>query len=199
MTREEEIIDFCLTNDITFDQYLFLYMLSTDQNTKIIQYHKKVGSYETNKNTIAPLVEKDFLIDNNKDSETIYLHNLKVTNKFLKGVNIKRNNLEVASWIKEWLELFPTGIKTAGYYVKTDLNGCRTKMLRFVKNNPHLTKDTIFEATNTYMEEMRNRGYDRMKLAPYFIEKDGISMLSGYCEQVLNKEESQDTDWVIKI
>jgi hypothetical protein len=199
MTREQEIIEFCLNNDITFQQYLFLYMLSNKEDQLMVNYHNKVGSYEVKKDIIAPLETKGYLIDENTDSSTLYIHNLKVTNKFLIDAKLKQVNLEVANWIKEWLDLFPKGVKTSGYYVKTDLTGCRTKMLRFVKNNPQFNKDVIFEATNAYIKDMEQRNFDRMKLAPYFIEKDGISMLAGYCDQVLNSEESPNTDWVIKI
>ncbi len=52
-----------------------------------------------------------------------------------------------------------------------------------------LSKETILKATKKYIEDMKDRNYQYIKLAPYFIYKDNISLLEGYCT-------NNDTDFV---
>lgn len=95
--------------------------------------------------------------------------------------NIILNNVD--SWIESWRNLFPRGVKTAGYPVRGTLKGCTKKMKKFVKNNPDTTVEKIFNATKRYIEERRQFKYAYMKIADYFIEKDGGSLLDSYLEE----------------
>ena len=45
------------------------------------------------------------------------------------------------------------------------------------------------EATKSYLNEQSIKGYTYSKLAPYFIEKRGMSVLSGECEHILETGE----------
>lgn len=90
----------------------------------------------------------------------------------------------VEEWIEDWRNLFPSGIKTGSYYVKGSPQGCLKKMKKFVKENKKITKKQIFKATEKYIEESRIRNFHYMKLADYFIYKDGMSMLYAYVEQL---------------
>jgi hypothetical protein len=67
-------------------------------------------------------------------------------------------------------------------------------MHKFLLDNSEFTKDIILEATKNYIEDMKSKNYAMMKLAPNFIYKDGISMLSGSCEAyVQGVNNNQDT------
>ena len=95
---------------------------------------------------------------------------------------------DVDGWIESWRNLFPRGIKTGGYPVRGTRNGCLKKMKKFVKSNPDTTLDHIFNATKRYIEERRQYKYSYMKLADYFIEKEGGSMLESYLEEDFLRE-----------
>lgn len=162
-------------NKLSVEDYVILYLL----NEKNI---KDLGTYLTNCSKL-PREKIDNLILNNylcKTSEEFKLSSLKLTDKaldYFKSVNV--------DWIKEWYELFPRGIISGGYPVKTDPSNCKVRMERFIKKYPNYSKDIIMKATHLYLEEMQNQRYQMCKLAPYFIEKDGLSTLQGYCEKVL--------------
>lgn len=94
----------------------------------------------------------------------------------------KRRRIE--DLVDEFRELFPKGVRTAGYLVKGDRNGCIKKMKKFIKENPDVKDDEILAATEAYIKKMALNGYDRMKLAHYFIEKDGASTLSAEIESL---------------
>lgn len=198
MTREQEIVMLCLEHDITFEQYLFLYMLTKSEDTNLEKYCRKYGGPDSKRLILDPLEQKGYLTNTNTVQPPYFFYKMQPTKKFLTEFGITKLNLNVSSWIKEWLDLWPKGIKSGGFYVKTGLGGCEKKMLAFVKENPQFTKDIIFDATRRYLTEMEGRGYDKMKLAPYFINKDNVSMLWGYCEQVLNSDEPSQVEWTIK-
>lgn len=90
----------------------------------------------------------------------------------------------VADWIPDWRALFPMGVKTGGYSVRGTRSGCIKKMRKFFRNNPEVTKEQVFEATRKYVSDKQMVNFAYMKIADYFIEKDGASLLEEYVEQV---------------
>lgn len=101
----------------------------------------------------------------------------------------KEPTFRVEEWIDEWRALFPEGIKSGGHYVKGSASGCLKKMKEFVKAHPKVLKYQIIEATKKYVEEYRQKRYAYMKVADYFIAKDGSSVLEAYIEQYKNSPE----------
>lgn len=177
---------------ITIEEYLLLRLIYTKQDTLLREYMSVRGSYK--KGTFETLLSLGYLKDNEfdkkPDGETSYTFNLlEVTDKFLEDFpqnpevkTIKVNILNSDDFIQEWFDLWPKGIKSGGYYLRTDLLGCSKKMTKFCNNYPEYTKERILEATKSYLDKYKIKGYDYCKLAPYFIEKDGISTLAGECE-----------------
>ncbi len=98
---------------------------------------------------------------------------------------------DVSTWIEEWREVFPN-IKASHGNVRGDRQGCLKKMKAFCKKYPEYTKDIIFKGTQNYIIAKKKDGYQYMKLAHYFIDKDGISDLASYCEQVDNTDNQND-------
>lgn len=98
----------------------------------------------------------------------------------------------VEYWIEDWIQLFPTGIKSGGYYIKSDKADCLKKMIKFLKTRKY-TKDVIFQATKNYIAEKEKVNYAYIQQAHYFIEKDGVSTLATFCANVNVKEE--DGEW----
>lgn len=87
----------------------------------------------------------------------------------------------VETWIEEYRTKFPR-------YKKGDRPGCIKKMRKFLKERK-FDKETILQATDTYMIEMAREQFRYTKQADYFIEKNGLSALGGYCETVLEGPE----------
>jgi hypothetical protein len=141
------------------------------------------------------LERKGFLQPFNENDVTF--KSLKVTSKF-KISETSDESIEELS--KLFVDIFPKGIKSGGYYVRTNHKSCIKKLKKFMKDYPEFTPEIILQATRNYVEDMSRNGYDKMRLAPYFIEKDGISTLWVYCDRIVNSEDSleQDDPWVIK-
>lgn len=95
--------------------------------------------------------------------------------------------MNVNEWIVRWLELFPKGIKNDGGYIRSNLAGCLKKMEKFCLAHPEFTSGIIITATKKYIDEKRKKNWFGVRMAPYFIEKDGISVLEGYCQDILDR------------
>jgi hypothetical protein len=204
MSQLQLLIKKLLNNGIDFQEYILLYSLHTKDTDIICDYHdiEPYTSYIltnlTNKQLISRIVENNRSIS----LEDLYSNNLRLTSKgelifkeFVKSApsNEKLVPYKVA-WIEEYYDLFPKGIKSGGFYVRSSIQDCSNKMFKFLNDNPQFTKDIILEATKSYIKDCEARNYDKMKLAPYFIVKDGTSMLSGYCEAyVQGINDNQDT------
>lgn len=91
-----------------------------------------------------------------------------------------------SKWIDEWFDLWPQGVRSGGYYVRTDRLGCLRKLKSFAKRYPEYSEEIILKATKAYLDNLRNEGYAYVKLAPNFIEKNGVSTLAGECQSLLD-------------
>lgn len=100
----------------------------------------------------------------------------------------KKMDRDVNSWIDDWRALFPKG-KQGGYPIRGDRKDCVRKMRRFIKNNPDTSKDEIFEATRRYIEDKKKENYKFIKMANYFIDKNGTSLLGACVEDIRSTEE----------
>lgn len=98
--------------------------------------------------------------------------------------NTSKTNEVVEDWIEEWRSLFPAGIKSGGRPIKGDKKGVLKKMKSFIKSNPKITKEDIFNATKNYILEKRREDYKFMVCADYLIEKNGSSILSSLIESL---------------
>lgn len=97
----------------------------------------------------------------------------------------EKESTNIKSLVEEYRNLFPKGTNRDGYPYKGDKQGCVKKMNRFIKLNPEFTPDVILQATQKYINEKRKDNFNYMHLAHYFIEKNGVSALSAFCEQIL--------------
>ena len=176
-------INLLVDNNLTPDEYVFLYYLVKGQ------------IYSVNLITDYEKMEKAGFI---KQGERIYIRKKGadlINNK--KSVVAKSSSNDtlgtlVSSWIDQWRDLFPKGIKTAGYAIRGTRGGCVKKMKKFIKEHKNVTKEQIFKATELYVEEKRRVRYAYMRIADYFIEKDGGSLLENYIEQLDNDETTSD-------
>jgi hypothetical protein len=89
-------------------------------------------------------------------------------------------------WIQGWCNLFPEGVRSGGYNVRSKPEECIKKMQNFCKQHPDYTEKIIFEATIAYLKEQYTKGWEYTKVASYFISKLGQpSLLEQYCERIL--------------
>ena len=102
-----------------------------------------------------------------------------------------KDEQEISIWIESWLELFPKGVKSGGYYVRGNKEDCLKKMIKFLKIRKY-TKQQIFQATQNYIDRKAKENYSYMMKAEYFIEKDGISALA---TEIDNLGEEEESDW----
>lgn len=179
-------------SNITLNQYLFLLFLHQKDLLGLDSYMKAFdGCFTTN--DVDNLIKQEFLTTTGIDEERYMLKHLNVTQKFNIFVPI-----QVDDWIDEWYCLWPQGVKSGGYYVKSDKAGCKNKLIRFQKNYPEYTKEIILQATQNYIDEQEQQGFKYMRMAPYFIEKNGLSVLAGYCEAIQQNytESTQESNFI---
>lgn len=178
-----ELILNYINNKININQALMLWFIETKDTYTAKKYIDTFGTFSTS--DLDYLIDCGFVEGDKYDFSTLI-----VTEKY-KNLNQKRNKEDsVELWIDEWYELFPKGVKSGGYYaVRCDKQGCIKKLKNFIKNNPEFDKNVILKATKKYVDEAALQGYAYMKTAPYFIEKSGVSLLAGFCENVSSKEE----------
>lgn len=183
-----------LEYNITIHQYLFLQFVSDGDQALFDTYTAAFGKF-FDRESLVYLIERD-LLSMKDESMGFRYSNLQVTAGYLSIFeNAKSKSLSVVDWIDEWLELFPKGIKSGGFYVKSAKSGCISKMKNFVKNNPEYDKDTIIQATKNYIKEKEAAGWAYMQLAHFFIEKNKISTLASYCDNI---EEYEEKDKFVK-
>lgn len=101
------------------------------------------------------------------------------------------NERPVEEWIDEWRKLFPKGVRTGGYPVRGSRKGCLKKMRSFLKNRSDVSPEDIFKITERYVESKRKVGFNYMKIADYFIEKDGFSPLESMIDEGVEEPRTQ--------
>lgn len=173
-------INLLVETNLTPDEYVFLYYLAKGQ------------IYSVNLVTDYDKLEKAGFI---KQGERIHIRKRGIdliNNKIPVPEKVIKSEDTISQWIDEWRVLFPKGVKTAGYSIRGTRGGCIKKMKKFIKNNKEVTKEQIFEATKLYIEEKRRVRYAYMRIADYFIEKDGGSLLESFIEQLGDNETVSD-------
>lgn len=96
-------------------------------------------------------------------------------------------------FVEDWIKLFPEGIKSGGYYVRSSEKGVKKKFMTFF-NQYDFSPEEVMRCTEKYIEEMRSKGWRGIQLAVNFIEKDGNSNLANYCAE-MGKEPDSDADF----
>lgn len=81
---------------------------------------------------------------------------------------------DVSDWVPEYRSVFPK-------YKKGDPKACVDKMRDFLAEYPEYSKITVINAAKSYMNTQSSDEY--VTQADYFISKNGISKLAGFCEE----------------
>lgn len=172
--------------DLSINQY-FICCLIIEKNYDLTkQYIEKFGGFSIKELEI--LINKGFVQSSNGSYD---LDKLNITTKFEDILFEKEDSIK---WIDDWYDLFPKGIKSGNYQVRSDKPNCIKKLKKFLTLYPQFNKDIIMQATKAYINEFSLKGYNYMKLAPYFIEKDGTSVLWGYCNNIIEGETNNEKE-----
>lgn len=178
-----------IMESLSINDCLFIYFCQIKDIENFNYYREQFGSLIT-KQRLFELIERGYIEYVDENNKSLTFGNLNPTNKasFILG-EIKPKPKEPEKpvnsldWMEEWYALFPKGVKSGGYLVRSGLNTCRAKMFKFLKRNK-FSKETIITATRLYLKEMEKVNNSYIQLAKYFIEKEGSSTLESFCEQV---------------
>ena len=88
---------------------------------------------------------------------------------------------KVEDWIDDWRDIWPKGYKSGGKPVRGSKQDCIKKMEIFLKRTDY-TKDDVYAAALAYVLDRKNKGYQYMTIANYFIQKGNDSALEAWCE-----------------
>jgi len=99
--------------------------------------------------------------------------------------------IELAEKIRD---LFPVGIKSGGYPVRSSVVDIADKLRKFFKKHKSYTQEQVLEATTKYVNRKKGEGYSYMQKAVFFIEKDGMSTLASEIDAL--QESSPEDNYV---
>lgn len=161
---------------IPIEGFLFLYFVHSESYKEYKTYVADISSFE--ENLIEKLLEYGY-IRRIKGSKGFHAKDFVILDLFMDLLSSSSNP---DGWIDDWYDLWPKGVKSGGSYVRTSKDGCLRKMKRFLIKHPQYDKFDIMKATRNYISSFALNNYAYIKLAPYFIEKDGVSILAGELE-----------------
>ena len=166
--------------DVTPNQYTIIRAIANNKIEQIMQV------YKPDEVDIAVLVSRGYLLPPTSSSGIFAFEeeNIKLCQKHI-GTDL--------DFVEDWIKLFPEGIKSGGYYVRSSEKGVKKKFITFF-NQYDFSPEEVLRATEKYIEEMRSKGWRGIQLAVNFIEKDGNSNLANYCTE-MGKEPDSDADF----
>lgn len=185
----ERLVDYGLP----LNQY-FLCQVLYQQDNKILNFYMEQFGKVVNKEDFDKLITDGYL-GMHDESKGYVFSNIYITKQFIdrfveKPKASKVSGESIEDWIDIWYNLFPKGVKSGGYLVRSDKHGCIVKMKKFMKRYPQFTKEIILKATSDYLDYYRMKNWAYVTLAHYFLFKNDTSILAGQCEMILDKIES---------
>jgi hypothetical protein len=151
------------TMDISPNEQALLEMLKRGDNKKAYKFLRKVQPNSIkvqNLDYMENLKKRGYILDYKKDLTVV-------------GLPVTDN---VEDWIQEYRSVFPK-------YKKGDPKACIDKMRDFLAGYPEYDRTTVINAAKSYMNTQSSDEY--VTQADYFISKNGISKLAGFCEEAV--------------
>tara|TARA_R100001086_G_scaffold198857_1_gene115153 strand:- start:7477 stop:7938 length:462 start_codon:yes stop_codon:yes gene_type:complete len=108
---------------------------------------------------------------------------------------IKTSTVDISDLATKIRNMYPTGVRSGGFYVKSPQADVEKKLKVFLKTYPEYTPDDIKTAVSNYVFNCSQTDYRYMKLLGYFIMKDGQSMLAAHIENLEAAEERELQDF----
>ena len=167
--------------------YILLSMIiSEDVSEEFIIEYLMTAQYDTPKELYNDLQEWGFIKIIGDGYKDISLRPLGIE---LIGETTVDEVTELASKIRD---LFPKGVKSGGYLVRSSEGDIADKLRKFFKKHKYTTEQ-VLKATKNYVSRKESENYAYMQRATYFIEKDGVSNLAAECDN-LSEEAVMFTD-----
>lgn len=187
---DSKFINELAQSNLTFDMHFILNTLKE----KSIELFNSYNDIRPISQLIYQYLHREDYIKTNIPKYELYsIDNVQLS---IKGLELFKEDVD--GWIKEWRELWPKGITSGGYPVRSDLAGITKKMRAFLRKTNY-SKEEIILATKLYLKERYENNWSFMKLAGYFIEKDGDSVLASFCERIREGETIEDDPFVTKV
>lgn len=183
-------------NNISINEFLCLLKIYFSNDDVDINYEDLYHNYQSleNKKYIKITIE---IVEDEKRIKYTLREKAKLIletsfNDYDKVSITKKRNVSdkyidrlVSDKVKDYRQLFKATNKRGAI---GSPEGCKSKLKRWMKNNPEYTFDDILKATKLYIQEL-NGDYRFLQQADYFIYKKGggrdeLSRLSTYVEEV---------------
>lgn len=179
----EKILDI----EITPNQHFLLGVIDS-KNKELFLRYTKIEREDKLKNDLYLLWTKGLLEGFDDKNYLINFDNLVVNTSIIKVQLPSEDPFYLECW-----ELFPKGVKTAGYPVRSDKKEFVSKFQRFEKEYPEFNRELIKQSFEAYVSDFKKRDYDFMTLAGYFIfKKDGKSeksLLASTCQYLIDNKD----------
>ena len=181
MLSNEEILEL----DITPNQYFIAWCIH-EQRKDLFEKLLQIDNEDKVKNDLWKLSRKEYINCELCEVNTFDFSLMKVQKLFDKKTE---NTFNFHTFASQLYDLFPKGIKSGGYPVRSGFSDFEKKLKKYIDTHKEHNVDIIRKAFELYIEQSRRNNWQFMKLAGYFILKDGVSTLESLCEEVINKPE----------
>lgn len=179
----EKILDI----EITPNQHFLLGVIDS-KNKELFLRYTKIEREDKLKNDLYLLWTKGLIEGFDEKNYLINFDNLIVNTSTIKVQIPSEDPFYLECW-----ELFPKGIKTGGYPVRSDKKEFSKKLQRFEKEYPEYNRELIKQAFEIYIEDFRKKNYEFMTTSAYFIFKQDVhkgekSLLAATCQYLIDNK-----------
>jgi hypothetical protein len=179
---------------VTPTQWLLMYTIHNKDKERFEEL-RELYLDECFKEDLHSLMLKGYVFGGNKENKFSFTFEKSQINGIFTDQNETSESLSWDDFISQFRDTFPSGVKSGGFYVKSSKKDIEVKLKKFVKDYK-FSQETILKAVKSYVKESSQNNYQYMKIAHYFILKNGESMLAGYCDAI---EEGTETESVPSI
>lgn len=101
----------------------------------------------------------------------------------------QQSRQDFMSFVDTWINLWPTGVKSGGYYIRRDKKDIEPRLRKFIDKYKQYDQETILKATEAYIDRFRCTGWKYIMNALYFIKhEEKGSTLAAECANYIEKE-----------
>lgn len=174
----------CVSENITLSAAILLLLI---YEKDFDQYRKTLFIFNT---TVGEFNEEEFfgVLQNDgyiKITGDNIPEDIVFRDEFLKLLPKEEQKInDLQGLVDAYMNLFPKGVKSGGYYVRSDATSIENAFKRFFKKYTKTTKEQILLATNNYISECKKNNWQYMKCADYFIMKTDKSTLAAYIANI---------------
>lgn len=163
----KDFIETLLKLNLTPAMYAYLICISESR-----EFPWKISN-EARDNIITHLIDNGFIV---KQGELYILKGKALNLLDIEPIEPVALNT-CASWIEEWIDLWPKGVKSGSRPVRAGKQSIVTKMNTFLANHKDAKPQDIIDCTKAYIDDLESRQWAYITCADYFISKNRSSLL----------------------